>query len=131
MFLHKCQDKSIKNCLILLQLNYKELNRNGGLFMPLSREEHETLLADLLTPELEAAKKTEILQSLRDNYTEYSTTFEVLSNEKEKLAKDNADLVVANSKLFRQTGIVKEDDPKKDEAKEFSKSVTIESLEGR
>jgi uncharacterized membrane-anchored protein len=99
--------------------------------MPLSREEHETLLADLLTPELEAAKKTEILQSLRDNYTEYSTTFEVLSNEKEKLAKDNADLVVANSKLFRQTGIVTEGEPKKDEAKEFSKSVTIESLEGR
>jgi phosphopantothenoylcysteine synthetase/decarboxylase len=99
--------------------------------MPLSREEHETLLADLLTPELEAAKKTEILQSLRDNYTEYSTTFEVLSNEKEKLAKDNADLVIANSKLFRQTGIVKEDDTKKDEKKEFSQSVTIESLEGR
>jgi hypothetical protein len=98
--------------------------------MPLNREEHEALLADLLTPELEAARKTEILQSLRDNYTEYTTSFEVLSNEKEKLSKDNSDLVIANSKLFRQTGVVK-DEPKKDEAKEFSKSITIEALEGK
>jgi hypothetical protein len=97
----------------------------------MSREEHEALLADLLTPEIEAAKKTEILQSLRDNYTEYSTTFEVLSNEKEKLAKDNADLVVANSKLFRQTGIVKDKEPEEDKAKEFSQTITIEALEGK
>jgi hypothetical protein len=54
----------------------------------------------------------------------------VLSNEKEKLSKDNSDLVIANSKLFRQTGVVK-DEPKKDEAKEFSKSITIEALEGK
>lgn len=98
--------------------------------MPLNREEHEALLADLLTPELEAGRRTEILQSLRDNYTEYTTTFEVLSNEKEKLSKDNADLVIANSKLFRQTGVVKEE-PKKDEAKEFSQTITIEALEGK
>jgi sugar-specific transcriptional regulator TrmB len=98
--------------------------------MPLNREEHETLLSELLSPDIEAARRTEILTSLRDDKTESSTSFEVLSNEKEKLAKDNADLVVANSKLFRQTGIVK-DEPKKDEAKEFSKSITIESLEGK
>jgi hypothetical protein len=98
--------------------------------MPLNREDHEGLLSELLTPELEAARRTEILQNLRDNYTEYTTSFEVLSNEKDKLSKDNADLVIANSKLFRQTGVVTTE-PKKDEAKEFSKSITIESLEGK
>lgn len=96
--------------------------------MPLNREDHEGLLNELLAPEIEAARKTEILQSLRDNYTEYTTSFEVLSNEKDKLSKDNADLVVANSKLFRQTGVVKEE-VKVDVAKEFSKTVTLESLE--
>jgi sugar-specific transcriptional regulator TrmB len=98
--------------------------------MPLNREEHETLLSELLSPDIEAARRTEILTSLRDDKTESSTSFEVLSNEKEKLAKDNADLVVANSKLFRQTGVVTTE-PKKDEAKEFSKTVTIEALEGK
>lgn len=99
--------------------------------MPMSREEHDALLADLLTPELEAGRRTEILQNLRDNYTEYSTTFEVVKNEKEKLAKDNADLVIANSKLFRQTGVVNPTEPPKDEKKEFSQTITIEQLEGK
>lgn len=98
--------------------------------MPFKREEHDELLSELLTPDLEAGRRTEILSSLRDNYTEYSTSFEVLAKEKEKLSKDNSDLVVANSKLFRQTGIVKEE-PQKDEKKEFSQTVTLEQLEGK
>lgn len=99
--------------------------------MPLNREDHETLLSELLTPDLEAARRTEILSSLRDNYTEFSTSFEVANKEKEKLSKDNADLVIANSKLFRQTGIVQNNEPPKDEKKEFSQTITIEQLEGR
>lgn len=97
--------------------------------MPLNREDHEKLLADLLTPDLEQARKTEILTSLRDNYTEFTTSFEVANKEKEKLSKDNSDLVIANSKLFRQTGIVTDNEPPKDEKKEFSQMITIEDLE--
>ena len=96
--------------------------------MPLEREQYEGLLNELLTPDLEAGRKTEILTSLRDHNLEYTTSYETLSKEKEKLVKDNSDLVVANSKLFRQTGVVKEE-TKVDEAKEFSKTVTLESLE--
>ena len=96
--------------------------------MPLEREQYEGLLNELLTPDLEAGRKTEILTSLRDHNLEYTTSYETLSKEKEKLVKDNSDLVVANSKLFRQTGVVKEE-PKVDQAKEFSKTVTLESLE--
>jgi hypothetical protein len=99
--------------------------------MPLSREEHDSLLNELLTPDLEAGRRTEILTSIRDHNLEYTTSYETLNKEKDKLAKDNSDLVIANSKLFRQTGVVVTEDPKKDEAKEFSKSVTIEALEGK
>ena len=98
--------------------------------MPFNREDHENLLSELLTPDLDASRKTEILQSIRDNYTETTTSMEVLSKDKEKLEKDNSALVIANSKLFRSHGIV-EDEPKKDESKEFSKTITIESLEGK
>jgi hypothetical protein len=98
--------------------------------MAFNREEHDNLLSELLTPDLDASRRTEILQSIRDNYTEATTSMEVLAKDKEKLEKDNSALVVANSKLFRSHGIVDDGEPKKDEAKEFSKTVTIESLEG-
>lgn len=98
--------------------------------MPLQREDHDNLLSELLTPDLDASRRTEILQNIRDNYTEFTTSMEVLSKDKEKLEKDNSALVVANSKLFRSSGIVV-DEPKKDVKKEFSSTITIEQLEGR
>jgi hypothetical protein len=99
--------------------------------MSFNREEHDNLLSELLTPDLDASRRTEILQSIRDNYTEATTSMEVLAKDKEKLEKDNSALVVANSKLFRSSGIVVDDKPKNDEKKEFSQTVTIEQLEGR
>jgi UTP:GlnB (protein PII) uridylyltransferase len=98
--------------------------------MAFNREEHDNLLSELLTPDLDASRRTEILQSIRDNYTETTTSMEVLAKDKEKLEKDNSALVVANSKLFRSSGIVVEEPPK-DDKKEFSQTVTIEQLEGR
>ena len=130
MFLFKCQDNSIIFYNILLQLVYKSNNRKvRESIMPMNREEHETLLAELLTPDLDASRRTEILQNIRDNYTEFTTSTEVLVKDKEKLEKDNSALVVANSKLFRSHGIVVDDEPKKDDKKEFSQTVTIEQLE--
>jgi hypothetical protein len=99
--------------------------------MPFNREDHDNLLSELLTPDLDAGRKTEILQGLRDNYTEFTSSVEVLNKEKEKLEKDNSALVVANSKLFRSHGIVVDEEQKKDEKKDFSKTITIEHLEGR
>jgi hypothetical protein len=98
--------------------------------MIFKREEHEDLLAELLSPELEHSRKTEILSKLRDNYTEFTTTHETMSKTKEKLERDNADLVISNSKLFRQTGIYGETEHKEEEKEqEFSETITIEALE--
>jgi hypothetical protein len=98
--------------------------------MIFKREEHEDLLAELLSPELEHSRKTEILSKLRDNYTEFTTTHDTLSKTKEKLERDNADLVISNSKLFRQTGIYGESEHKEEEKEqEFSETITIEALE--
>ena len=96
----------------------------------LKREDHENLLSELLTPELEQARKTEILTQLRDNYTGFSTEYETLNKTKEKIEKDNADLVVANSKLFRQTGIMGNSENKKEEKeKEFSETIKLSDIE--
>jgi hypothetical protein len=98
--------------------------------MIFKREEHEDLLAELLSPEIEHSRKTEILSKLRDNYTEFTTTHETMSKTKEKLERDNADLVISNSKLFRQTGIYGETEHKEEEKEqEFSETITIEALE--
>src|SRR5213595_951470 len=96
----------------------------------LKREDHENLLSELLTPELEQARKTEILTQLRDNYTGLTTEYETLATKKEKIEKDNADLVVANSKLFRQTGIMGNSENKKEEKeKEFSETIKLSDIE--
>jgi len=99
--------------------------------MPMmSRDEHENLLSELLTPELEHSRKTEILQLLRKDNGVAHSEFEEMSRSNEKLTKDNADLVVSNSKLFREVGL--HDRPDKQEEvqqKEFSETVTIENLE--
>lgn len=99
--------------------------------MPLNREDHEKLLVDLLNPELEQATKTDILSQLRDNYTGFTTEHETIVSEKEKLKNDNADLVVANSKLFRQTGVMSEGGQKKkeDEKQTFSETIKLSDIE--
>lgn len=100
--------------------------------MPMPREDHEKLLNELLTPELEQSRRTEILQTLRTDYGTVIDEHTELTQTKDKLTKDNSDLVVSNSKLFRQLGLT--DNPelkKKEEEKNFSETVTIEHLEGK
>lgn len=97
--------------------------------MPMKKDEHENLLNELLTPDLETSRKTEILQQLRTDYGTVITDFGSLTETKTKLEKDNADLVISNSKLFRQIGMTGNDKEEKNhEEKEFSETVTIESL---
>lgn len=98
--------------------------------MPMSKEEYENLLNELNNPELEHSRRTDLLQTLRTDYTSVLTDFEDFTSKVEKLEKDNKELVVSNSQLFRQVGII--GDPKleeKEEQKEFSETVTLEQLE--
>jgi hypothetical protein len=96
----------------------------------LDRESHEKLLSDLLNPELEQSAKTEILTQLRDNYTGFTTEYETLNKTAEKLKQDNSDLVVSNSKLFRQTGVLgSTEKPKEEEKKEFSETIKLSDIE--
>lgn len=99
--------------------------------MPMERDKHENLLNELLNPELEQSRRTEILQELRVDYGTVLTDFSTLTTDSEKLRKDNADLVVANSKLFRQVGITdnNSEEKKKQEEKTLSETITIEQLE--
>lgn len=99
--------------------------------MPMTREEHEELLNELLLPDLEQSRRTEILQQLRTDYGSVIADFEDITSTNEKLQKDNSDLVISNSKLFRQIGIHEQGKEKEEETeqKEFSETVTLEDLE--
>lgn len=97
---------------------------------PMERESHESLLNELLTPDIAVSRITEIAQELRTDYgtvieehTSLSTTVDTL-----KLEKD--DLVVSNSRLFRQLGTETGKPDKKEEEKSFSETITLESIEG-
>lgn len=98
--------------------------------MPMERDKHEALLNELLNPELEQSRRTEILQELRVDYGGVLTDFDTITKESAKLKSDNADLVVSNSKLFRQLGVTNDTEAqKKEEEKTFSETVTLEQLE--
>jgi hypothetical protein len=99
--------------------------------MPLlNREEHEGLLNELLDAELPVSRKTEILQRLRVDNTEGHEDYNKLTESNTKLKSDNDDLLLSNSKLFRQLDIPKTEEGKKEkEAKTFSETITIEDLE--
>jgi regulator of replication initiation timing len=101
------------------------------LFMPMKREDHEKLLGELLNPELEQSRKTEILQDLRTDYGSTLVEFDESKTKIEKLTHDKEDLTLANSKLFRQIGITGTEDEKREEKKEFSETVTLEEIEKR
>jgi hypothetical protein len=98
------------------------------IVMPMTRDEHETLLSELLNPDLEHSRRTEILQQMRVDYSGVLTDFDKNTQTIEKLTKDNGDLVLSNSKLFRELKIDTKEDKKEEEKKEFSETVTIEQL---
>lgn len=96
----------------------------------MQRELHENLLNELLNPELEQSRRTEILQELRVDYATVETDFNQLTESNTKLQKNNDDLIVSNSQLFRQVGITGNKElEQKEEEKTFSETITLESLE--
>ena len=96
--------------------------------MPMDRETHEAILNELLNPEIEQSKRTELLQELRVDYGSVITDHSELTQTNEKLQADNSDLVISNSKLFRQIGITDQKDNEEVKEKEFSETVTLEGL---
>ena len=97
--------------------------------MPMERDNHESLLNELINPELDQTRKTEILQELRVDYGTVLADHKDLTDKNAKLSLDNSDLVVSNSKLFRQIGVTGTDKEKDVEKQEFSETVTLEELE--
>ena len=99
--------------------------------MPMSKEEHEALLNELLGAELEQSRRTEILQQLRTDYGTVHADFETLETSNKKLQSNNDDLIISNSQLFRQLGVVggNPEQQKKEEEKSFSETITLEALE--
>lgn len=97
--------------------------------MPMSREDHEKLLNELLVGDLEHSRRTEILQQLRGDYATVITDFNKITETNKKLQTDNDDLIVSNSKLFREIGLVGTQQEEEIKEKEFSETVTIEALE--
>ena len=99
--------------------------------MGLDRDGHEALLNELLDSELETSRRTEILQELRVDYSTASQSIEDFTSKTAKLQSDRDDLVVSNSKLFRQLGVVGDDVKEEEvEKKEYSETVTLEEIEG-
>lgn len=96
--------------------------------MPMERENHEAILNELLNPEIEQSRRTELLQELRVDYGTVITEHTELTQSNEKLQSDNSDLVISNSKLFRQIGITDKKDNEEVKEKEFSETVTLENL---
>jgi len=98
--------------------------------MVMKKEDHESLLNELIDPELDQSRRTEILQLLRNDYNTVLAEHEEMTANIEKLQRDNSDLVLSNSKLFRQIGIMGNTEKEEElEQKEFSETITIEELE--
>lgn len=97
--------------------------------MPMERDNHENILNELLNPDLEQSRRTELLQELRVDYGSVLTDFDTMLEANERLQSDNSDLIISNSKLFRQVGITNKEDVKEEKEKEFSETITLESLE--
>jgi hypothetical protein len=98
--------------------------------MPLmSRDDHENLLNELMNPEIEHTRRTEILQQLRVDHSTGHADYEQVNRLSEKLKADNQDLIVSNSKLFRQIGVVGTEKEQEEEKKDFSETITLEQIE--
>ena len=97
---------------------------------PMERDKHEQLLNEIMG-EVTETRKAEILQELRADYSGVLRDHETHTETIHKLSRDKEDLIVANSRLFRENGVYL-DDKKKDEQvaeQTFSETVTLEQLE--
>lgn len=97
--------------------------------MPMDRENHENLLNELLSADLEHSRRTEILQELRTDYGSVIDEHSEMTGSLEQFKKDNDDLIISNSKLFRQIGVTGTEKEEEVVEQEFSETVTLSALE--
>lgn len=96
----------------------------------MEREKHEELLNELLQEDLTIDRKTEILQDLRSEHVATHESYQGLEETRNKLEKEKNELLLSNSKMFRQLGVVGDPELEEQEKeKEFSETVTISELE--
>ncbi len=98
--------------------------------MPMELEQYENLLNELNSADLTHERRTEILQELRKDYNTVVDEHKELSTSTEKLKEERENLLITNSKLFRQLG--QQDNPElkqKQEKESFSETVTLDILE--
>lgn len=96
----------------------------------MDREKHEELLNELLGEDITIDRKTEILQTLRSDHVATHETYSELTESNKTLSKEKEELVLANGRMFRELGVVGNDEMEKEvEEKEFSETVTISELE--
>lgn len=94
--------------------------------MVLSLAEHDSLLTELMETE-DSSRRVEIGSTLRADYNDVVTTSETATKSIEELTKQNEDVRLANSKLWRQVGPSSEDNVDPDP--EFSQTATLEDIE--
>lgn len=80
-----------------------------------------------------AGVTSEILVDLQNNYTGALSQIAELDEKAKKLAADNADLILANGKLFQSVGVAKEkpmEEPAEEEEQATVEEVLEKMLEG-
>lgn len=97
--------------------------------MPLIEREAFEEILNKLHGEIDHSEKTDLLQQLRVAQGNAYNEFEDLGEQLNKVKADNNDLLLSNSKLFRQLEITKPAPEPELKKKEFSETVTIEQLE--
>lgn len=101
--------------------------------MPFTPDEFDGLMNELNQPELDLSRKTEILQSLRKDYSGVLENTEKSSKTIEELTKEREQLLLTNSKLFRSSSYFSSDDQKQQNEKEktFSETIRLSDIEKR
>jgi len=100
--------------------------------MPMEFDKYEGLVNELLDPELDHSRRTEILTEMKQDYSATISEVGELNTKVTDLDKKRLDLLDANSKLFRQipTSHTKTEEEKQKQAtEERAKTLTISDLE--
>lgn len=98
--------------------------------MPMKREDHESLLGELVDPNLAQERRLEILTSLRTDYTgvidEHSTNITKI----DKLEAENKDFLKSHAQLFRKLGSMEDPELQKtQEQTDLAETITLEDIE--
>src|SRR5699024_1004000 len=99
----------------------------------LSTEEHEAMLAVLMTKEVDEARFVEILDAFRADKSQYTVTNSEQESEISKLMKRNSDLITPTGNLHAQiagqTYDSEEEKEEEDKQVELSEKITFSDLE--